>query len=321
MGINISSTGSSLGSLEVYNHEISRNTGVSEAEILLKTGIVKRNYLDPRTETLLTLSSTAAKRAIAKINVTDFDLVVAATYGHDFVYPSLASRVCKDLDLSASLAIDVQSNCTGFVNSLLIANDKLIADESAFNALIIASEANSLFMDPTDSNTALFWGDGSGALTLNKNNLESGGLIARAHSGNFKNNDAVRLEWELGAITGTRVTKPIHQDGLATWRQATSGLPLVIQAVLRNANLEMTDIDFFVFHQANLRMLEYLAAKLKIDPAKVPINVDRIGNMGAASIPILLDELVSTGALEKGCKILFASVGAGFTFSSLIWEW
>jgi 3-oxoacyl-[acyl-carrier-protein] synthase III len=321
LGINISSTGSSLGSLEVYNHEISRNTGVSEAEILLKTGIVKRNYLDPRTETLLTLSSTAAKRAIAKINVTDFDLVVAATYGHDFVYPSLASRVCKDLDLSANLAIDVQSNCTGFVNSLLIANDKLIADESAFNALIIASEANSLFMDPTDSNTALFWGDGSGALTLNKNNLESGGLIARAHSGNFKNNDAVRLEWELGAITGTRVTKPIHQDGLATWRQATSGLPLVIQAVLRNANLEMTDIDFFVFHQANLRMLEYLAAKLKIDPAKVPINVDRIGNMGAASIPILLDELVSTGALEKGCKILFASVGAGFTFSSLIWEW
>ncbi len=321
MGIRISSTGSSLGSLEIYNDEISRNTGASEEEILSKTGIIKRNYLDPRTETLLTLSSTAAKRAIAKINVTDFDLVVAATYGHDYVYPSLASRVCKDLDLSASLAIDVQSNCTGFVNSLLIANDKLIADESAFNALVIASEANSLFMDPTDLNTVLFWGDGSGALTLSKSDLESGGLIARAHSGNFKNNDAVRLEWELGTNIGTRVTKPIHQDGLATWRQATSGLPLVIQAVLRNANLEMTDIDFFVFHQANLRMLEYLAAKLKIDPAKVPMNVDRIGNMGAASIPILLDELVSTGVLEKGCKILFASVGAGFTFSSLIWEW
>jgi 3-oxoacyl-[acyl-carrier-protein] synthase-3 len=321
LGIRISSTGSSLGSLEIYNDEISRNTGASEEEILSKTGIIKRNYLDPRTETLLTLSSTAAKRAIAKINVTDFDLVVAATYGHDYVYPSLASRVCKDLDLSASLAIDVQSNCTGFVNSLLIANDKLIADESAFNALVIASEANSLFMDPTDLNTVLFWGDGSGALTLSKSDLESGGLIARAHSGNFKNNDAVRLEWELGTNIGTRVTKPIHQDGLATWRQATSGLPLVIQAVLRNANLEMTDIDFFVFHQANLRMLEYLAAKLKIDPAKVPMNVDRIGNMGAASIPILLDELVSTGVLEKGCKILFASVGAGFTFSSLIWEW
>jgi 3-oxoacyl-[acyl-carrier-protein] synthase-3 len=321
LGIRISSTGSSLGSLEIYNDEISRNTGASEEEILSKTGIIKRNYLDPRTETLLTLSSTAAKRAIAKINVTDFDLVVAATYGHDYVYPSLASRVCKDLDLSASLAIDVQSNCTGFVNSLLIANDKLIADESAFNALVISSEANSLFMDPTDLNTVLFWGDGSGALTLSKSDLESGGLIARAHSGNFKNNDAVRLEWELGTNIGTRVTKPIHQDGLATWRQATSGLPLVIQAVLRNANLEMTDIDFFVFHQANLRMLEYLAAKLKIDPAKVPMNVDRIGNMGAASIPILLDELVSTGVLEKGCKILFASVGAGFTFSSLIWEW
>jgi 3-oxoacyl-[acyl-carrier-protein] synthase-3 len=321
LGIKISSTGSSLGSLEIYNAEISRNTGVSEEEILFKTGIVKRNYLDPRTETLLTLSSTAAKRAISKIGVTDFDLVVAATYGHDYVYPSLASRICKDLDLSASLAMDVQSNCTGFVNSLLIANDKLIADESAYNALIIASEANSLFMDPTDLNTVLFWGDGSGALTLSKNDLESGGLIARAHYGNFKNNDAVRLEWKLGAITGTRVTKPIHQDGLATWRQATSGLPLVIQKVLGNANLEMTDIDFFVFHQANLRMLEYLTAKLKIDPAKVPINVDRIGNMGAASIPILLDELVSTGALEKGCKILFASVGAGFTFSSLIWEW
>ncbi len=321
MGINISSTGSSLGSLEIYNNEISRNTGVSEEEILLKTGIIKRNYLDPQTETLLTLSRTAVKKAIAKVDITNFDLVVAATYGHDYVYPSLASRICKDLNLSARLAMDVQSNCTGFVNSLLIANDKLIADKSSFNALVIASEANSFFMDPTDLNTALFWGDGSGAITLSKSDLAIGGLIARAHSGNFKNNDAVRLDWELGTNAGTRVTKPIHQDGLATWRQATSGLPHVIQEVLRNANLEMTDIDFFVFHQANLRMLEYLIAKLKIDPAKVPINVDRIGNMGAASIPILLDELASAGVLEKGCKILFASVGAGFTFSSLIWEW
>ncbi len=321
MGIRISSSGSSLGSREVYNNEISRNTGVSEEEILLKTGIVKRNYLDPQIETLLTISSSAAKKAIDKVDITNFDLVVAATYGHDYIYPSLASRICKDLNLSAGLAIDVQSNCTGFVNSLLIANDKLIADESAFNALVIASEANSLFMDPTDLNTALFWGDGSGAIILSKSDSESSGLIARAHSANFNNNDAVRLEWEMGVSAGTRVTKPIHQDGLATWRQATSGLPLVIQEVLRNANLEMSDIDFFVFHQANLRMLEYLAAKLKIDPAKVPINVDRIGNMGAASIPILLDEMVSTGVLDKGCKILFASVGAGFTFSSLIWEW
>lgn len=321
MGIKISSTGSSLGSLEIYNNEISKRTGVSEEEILLKTGIIKRNYLDPRTETLLTLSSSAAKRAIDKANVKNFDLVVASTYGHDYVYPSLASRICKDLGLSANLAFDVQSNCTGFINSLLIAHDKLIVDDSALNALVLASEANSLFMNPTDLDTVLFWGDGSGAITLSKSEFESGGLIARAHSGNFRNNDAVRLEWEIGAIAGTRITKPIHQDGLATWRQATSGLPHVIHEVLRNANLEMTDIDFFVFHQANLRMLEYLAAKLKIDRVKVPFNVDRIGNMGAASIPILLDELASTGALENGCKILFASVGAGFTFSSLIWEW
>jgi 3-oxoacyl-[acyl-carrier-protein] synthase-3 len=321
MGIQIVSTGSRLGSLEISNSKITKMCGTSEDEIISKTGILARYYIDRAKEDLLSLTVDSISLALEEEPSRHWDIVICATYGHEYVYPSLGSRACAFLNLSTGLVFDIQSNCTGFLNALLIANDKLVADKNADSAIVIAAEANSYFMDPSDSNSVIFWSDGAGALTLRRSDVDSSGLIARAHFANFENNAAVRLESRYSDQEGVRVTLPIHQDGLATWRQATNGLPRVIKEVLENASLTSDDIDFFIFHQANLRMLEYLIAKLRIDPRKVPTNVGRIGNVGAASIPILLDELVRENRLKKGDRILFASVGAGFTFTSLIWKW
>jgi 3-oxoacyl-[acyl-carrier-protein] synthase-3 len=321
MGLKITSTGSRLGSVRIDNDEIQKICGVPQEEILRKTGIVARQYLDYPRETLLDLSVSATEKALEHNSTEVWDLVVCATFAHEMIYPSLASRICSQLPITVNEAVDLQSNCTGFLNALLITNDKLLTDQNAQSAIVIAAEANSYFMNPSDANSVMFWGDGAAALTIHKDDSYRGGLLSRAHFANFESNSAVRLSWSKSQKQGEMQSSPIHQDGLATWRQATSGLPKVIYTALDNAGLDASDIDYFIFHQANLRMIEYLTVKLKLDPEKVPTNVERIGNTGAASIPILLDDLIRENKVQPGDRILFASVGAGFTFTAVVWEW
>ena len=321
MGIKIVATGSAVGSLSIDNDNIASRTGVPAEEVLEKTGIEKRFYINPENESALTLASTSVNSALKKHGSLKFDSVICATFGHEYLYPSLSSRIMADIGITADQVFDIQSNCTGFLNALLIGHDKLATDSDSETVLIIASEVNSYFMDSSDIGSIMFWGDGAGALTLVRDPDSTGGLLARAHSANFENNIAVRLEMDLKKKNGRIELVPIHQDGLASWRQATTGIPQIVKAVLSKANLAVSEIDYFIFHQANLRMLEYLGAKMRLPIEKVPTNVAKVGNMGAASIPILLDELNDSKRLKPGDKILFAAIGAGFSFTAIIWEW
>ncbi len=322
MGIKITGAGFAVGSTKIENERIAFNCGVTAESILDKTGISSRFYLADH-ESLLDIASIATNRAIDSSDKTSWSLVICATYAHDVIFPSLSSRVANRLKLSVEEMVDLQSNCTGFINSLLAASDKLSNDKDADCAIVMAAEANSPFIDPQDLDAAMFWSDGAGVVTLERTTDSSSGVISRAHLGNLENNEAVRLGWkqEMVGPRSIRFADDIEMGGLATWRQATSGLPKVVKLAAQRAELTFDQIDWFIFHQANLRMIEYLTQKMRIDESKVLINVQHIGNTGAASIPIVLAENFNQNKFKDGDNILMAAVGAGFSFSSLVWRW
>jgi 3-oxoacyl-[acyl-carrier-protein] synthase-3 len=171
----------------------------------------------------------------------------------------------------------------------------------------------------------MFWSDGAGAVSLLKEKQSTSGLKGRAHLSSTQSNMAVRLVWRSthgadGSLLG-RQTEPVEMGGLATWREATSGVPEVVRGALVNAGAKLDDIDYFIFHQANLRMIEYLTKKLRLNEDRVLTNVAEVGNLGAASIPVMLAQANQNGVLCRGDKILMVAVGAGFTFVALVWEW
>jgi 3-oxoacyl-[acyl-carrier-protein] synthase-3 len=319
VGVKIVSLGESLGALEVTSELLASRGKLTSNEIIEKTGIASRWYA-AENESLLDLSERALQSAGVESG-DEFSRVFCATYAHDVIFPSLASRVATRMSIGASQTVDIQSNCTGFLNALLIAHDQMICDPSSNDTLVIAAEMNSVFIDPLDMEAAMFWSDGAGAVRLT-NHEGADSLIARAHLFNGENNEAVRLRWgSEPAFESKRFAENIEMGGLATWRQATSGLPRVVGLVLEESSFAISDVDWIIFHQANLRMIEYLTAKLKLDPNKVFTNVDVTGNLGAASIPVALSQLHKLGKLKSGDVILFAAVGAGFQFTSVLWRW
>ncbi len=323
MGIHINGTGFRLGSVEVTNDWIAQQCGLSEEDIINKTGIQTRWYLSDD-ETLVDLASAAVSDALGEGPPTA-DFLGCATFAHEVVYPSLASRTAAALKADIPQLFDLQSNCTGFLNLLLMGHDKLVADEGISRGLVVAAESNSPFIDSTNPESVMFWSDGVGAVLLERNPSTTGGLLGRAYMANTESNMAVRLPWDSvtaqGGEPAGRRTLAVEMGGLATWRQATSGLPQVVRAALADAGLSIDDIDHVVFHQANLRMLEYLVRKMRIPEDKVLLNVQRVGNLGAASIPVMLAQADEAGDLARGDRILLAAVGAGFTFVGAVWEW
>lgn len=319
MGVKIVSLGESLGTLEVTSEHLASRGLLTAQEILDKTGIESRWYA-AENESLLDLSEKALKSAGVEPG-EEFAQLYCATYAHDVIFPSLASRLATKMAINSSQTVDIQSNCTGFLNALLIAHDQMICEPSNNDTLVVAAEMNSVFIDPLDMEAAMFWSDGAGAIRLSSYEGPDS-LIARAHLFNGENNEAVRLRWGTKQETDSkRFAENIEMGGLATWRQATSGIPRVVNMVLEKSNFAISDVDWIIFHQANLRMIEYLTAKLKFDPDKVFSNVDVTGNLGAASIPVALSQLNRLGKLKPGDVVLFAAVGAGFQFTSVLWRW
>ncbi len=323
MGIRIAGTGYRLGATEITNAWIAQRCGLTEDEIVEKTGISRRWYLGAE-QTLVDLASEAVLDALGG-HADPVDFVGCATFAHEVVYPSLASRIAARLKVDAPQLFDLQSNCTGFLNLLLLSHDRLKADDNVARGLVVAAESNSPFIDSENPESVMFWSDGAGAILLGKDDSSSAGLRGRAHLANTESNMAVRLPWEsfpgeAGSPPGRR-TQGVEMGGLATWRQATSGLPQVVRAALADADMTLDDVDHVVFHQANLRMLEYLVRKMRIPEEKVLLNVQEVGNLGAASIPVMLAQANAREVFAPGDTVLMAAVGAGFTFVAAIWEW
>lgn len=317
--------GHKLGSIVEDNETLCANLDVTPEWILEKTGIKKR-YLASADETASALSVCAAKDAIASAGITasDIDMIVCCTFSADYRFPALAAKIHADLGVHGGQMLDVQANCAGFVTGLTVASDRMRLDTSVRNALVIGVEMNSRFISRTNADAAIYHSDGAGAVILGRR--PGAGIAASAFHTDSSNYEAVRVRG--GGSIWTKPGRPfdpaidtMELNGIATWKQAITHLPKVIKAACEKSGIEPKTADFFIFHQANLKLIEYLVRKLGRDMASTYTNVERIGNSGAASVPIALSEAVQSGKLKEGDNVVIAAVGAGFNFGASVWRW
>ena len=293
--------------------------------ILSKTGI-KRRYIASDFDSSSSMSTIAAKRLLAENNISpdQIDLIVVATFSPDYMFPPVSAKIQLNLLAKNAQIIDVNTNCTGFVTALTVASDRMLVDESYNYTLVIGVELHTRFINPLDRETAIFFSDGAGVALLGKVAKQKG-IINSKFLTDSSTYESVRFRGGGSSYPFVnRSFSPeidyIEMNGLATWKQAITNLPKVIKELLIKSNLEIDDIDFCIFHQANLNLIQYVMAKLKISLDKTYTNVEEIGNTGSASIGIALSEAVQLGLIKSGSKVLFAGVGAGFNFGASVWQ-
>jgi 3-oxoacyl-[acyl-carrier-protein] synthase-3 len=299
-------------------------TDVDESWILNKTGI-KRRYLADENESASNMATIAGKNLLDEQGILpgQIGMIVVATFSPDYMFPPVSAKIQNNLKATNAQIVDINTNCTGFVTALTIASDRMLVDDSLDYALVIGVELHTRFINPTDKETAMFFSDGAGAALLSK--VPKGkGVINSKFLTDSSTYEAVRFRG--GGSSYPFVNRNfsteidyIEMNGLATWKQAITNMPKVIKGVLQKANLEIDDIDFCIFHQANLNLIHYIMNKLRIPLDKTFTNVEEIGNTGSASIGIALSEAMKLGKIKSGDTILFAGVGAGFNFGASIW--
>jgi 3-oxoacyl-[acyl-carrier-protein] synthase-3 len=251
-------------------------------------------------------------------------LIVAATFSPDYMFPPVSAKIQMNLGARNAQIIDINTNCTGFVTALTVATDRMLIDNSYEYALVIGVELHTRFINPLDKETAIFFSDGAGAALLGRVD-EGFGIINSNFLTDSSTYESVRFRGGGSSFPLlNRVFNPeidfIEMNGLATWKQAITNLPIVIRQLLNKTDLNIEDVDFCIFHQANLNLIQYVMSKLKIPLDKTYTNVQEIGNTGSASIGIALSEAIELGKIIPGQKVLLAGVGAGFNFGASIWQ-
>ena len=324
-GVAITGVGHMLGSIVEDNQTLCRGLEITPEWIVDKTGI-ERRYLAAEHETASALSLVAARNAMesAGIDASKIDIIVCCTFSADYRFPALASKIHADLGAKGGQMFDIQANCAGFVTGLTVASDRMQLDAEIRNALVIGVELNSRFISRRNADAAIYHSDGAGAVILGR--VPNAGVVASAFHTDSSNYEAVRLRG--GGSTWTRphrafdpIIDTMELNGIATWKQAITHLPTVIKRACEKAGLDHRAADFFVFHQANLRLIEYLVRKMGGDMSKTYTNVGRIGNTGAASVAIALSEAVEQDRLKANDSVVLAAVGAGFSFGASVWRW
>jgi 3-oxoacyl-[acyl-carrier-protein] synthase-3 len=325
-GIGIISTSHYIPKYLQTNEELCKvMTDVTPDWILSKTGI-KRRFIASSEESTSSMATEAALEAISKCNIQpeDIGLIVVATFSPDYMFPPVSAKIQKNLKASNAQIIDINTNCTGFVTALTVASDRMKADETVKYAVVIGAELHTRFINPKDKETAIFFSDGAGVAILGQVD-EGDGVIKSSFKTDSSTYESVR--YRGGGSSYPYINREfdesidfIEMNGLATWKQAITNLPIVIKDVCKKADLNVEDIDFCIFHQANLNLIQYVMGKLKIPIEKTYTNVEEIGNTGSASIGIALSEAMDKGLIKKDNYVLLAGVGAGFNFGASIWK-
>ena len=313
-------TGSSLPPDIVTNQDLVARLGAqgvdtSDEWIVERTGIRQR-HLAATGVTSSVLASEAARNALqaAGLEVAEIDLIIVATSTPDFVFPSTACLVQKALGITGGAAFDVQAVCSGFVYALAVA-DSMIRTGLATRALVIGAEVFSRILDWSDRGTCVLFGDGAGAVVLAASG-EPGVLAAKLHA-DGSHETILRTAGNIcqGGITGHPY---LTMDGQAVFRLAVSVLDSVARETLGQVGLPIEAIDWFIPHQANVRIMNATARRLGIPPARVIVTVDEHANTSAASIPLALDRAVRDGRIQDGQHVLMEGVGGGFTWGAVL---
>ena len=307
-GIKLISTGSALPVQEVTNFDLEKKVDTSDEWIATRTGIRSRRYCSGE-ESHLSLCLAAARQALGRsgLRPEQIGVCLVATLTQDTMTPSAACVLQKELGFAEdTVCFDLNAACAGFVYGLHTA-ECLLAGCARKYGLVIGCEVLSRITDFTDRSTCVLFGDGAGAAIV-----EWG-----ADYPSFSAVMGSRGNREALYIPGVNTGRPsyIHMDGKEVFRFAVDVLPRCTREVAAKAGVSLDEVDRFLFHQANQRILDFAIKKLQLDPARCAGNIARTGNTSAASVPILLDELVSTGALRTGQKALCAGFGGGLTWA------
>ncbi len=321
MKTRIIGTGSCLPENVVTNDDLSKIMDTSDEWISSRTGIRERHLA--KEETTADMSTEAARRALENAGVTadEIDLIILGTVTADHVTPSCACEVQAALGADRAVAFDINAACSGFMFALNIANAYLQAGLYK-TALVLGAETLSKIMDWNDRSTCVLFGDGAGAVVVRAD--ENAGLLA-FDQGSDGSRGAV-LSCENRTNNNPLVDTPkdlayIHMDGQEVYKFAVTAVPSSLQKTIAAAGLAVEDIDYFALHQANIRILQSVAKRLHVSADKFPISLDHCGNISAASVPILLDEMNRKGMLKPGMKIAMSGFGGGLTWASAVVEW
>ena len=313
-------TGSYLPEKRLTNADLAaelaqQGVETSDDWIVERTGIRARHFAADA-QGSSDLATEAARRALtaAGISADELDLIIVATSTPDMVFPSVATMVQHKLGTAGCPAFDVQAVCSGFIYALTIA-DSMIQSGSAKRALVIGSEVFSRILDFKDRTTCVLFGDGAGAVVLEAS--DKPGILATDLHADGKHKDILCVPGHVnrGGILGDPVLK---MDGQAVFKLAVGVLEETARTSLAKANLTDADIDWLIPHQANIRIMQSTAKKLKLSSDKVVVTVDQHGNTSAASIPLALDTAVRDGRIQRGQTLMLEGVGGGFTWGSVL---
>ena len=313
-------TGSYLPEKRLTNADLAaelaqQGVETSDEWIVERTGIRARHFAADA-QGSSDLATEAARQALsaAGISANELDLIIVATSTPDMVFPSVATMVQHKLGTAGCPAFDVQAVCSGFIYALTVA-DSMIQSGSARRALVIGAEVFSRILDFQDRTTCVLFGDGAGAVVLEAS--DQPGILATDLHADGKHKDILCVPGHVnrGGILGDPVLK---MDGQAVFKLAVGVLEETARASLAKASMTDADIDWLIPHQANIRIMQSTARKLKMGNDRVVVTVDQHGNTSAASIPLALDTAVRDGRIQRGQTLMLEGVGGGFTWGSVL---
>ena len=317
----IAGVGSYLPDRIVSNEELARTVDTSDEWIRSRSGITQRHFAadDQATSDLATQ---AASRALGKAGLKpdDIGLIIVATVTPDKTFPSTAVFVQKKLGCGPGIAFDVSAACSGFLYALNIAHN-FIASGQVKNALIIGAEKLTCFLDWEDRATSVLFGDGAGALVLSgkavteKPNIDHQGVRSCFLSAN---GDWAEHLYADGGPSTTGTVGKVRMNGREVFRHAVDQISGAVTEALSRGNVSADDIDWFVPHQANIRIIESCAKRLSLSPEKIVVTIDQHANTSSASIPLALDAAIDDGRISRGQLLVFAALGGGLAWGSAL---
>jgi 3-oxoacyl-[acyl-carrier-protein] synthase-3 len=314
--------GSYLPARIVTNAELAERVDTTDAWIVQRTGIRQR-HVAAADETTSVIGLRAAQAALADAGMkpSEIDLIIVATATPDHTFPATATQIQAALGIEDGVAFDLQAVCSGFVFALTTA-DKFLSTGAARTALVIGAETFSRILDWEDRTTCVLFGDGAGAVVLKaapgEGTLADRGVLATHIRSDGRYKDKLYVD---GGPGSTRTVGFLRMEGKEVFRHAVQNLAETVRHTFAETGLSGADIDWFVPHQANRRIIDATADKLGIGHERVVITVDRHGNTSAASIPLALAEAHRDGRIKPGQLVLIEAMGGGFTWGSALIRW
>ncbi len=313
------SVGAYLPKHILTNEELAKSVDTSDEWIVQRTGI-KQRHIAAKGEFTSDLAYNAAKRALdnANLNAKDIDLIILATTTPDLTFPSTAALVQQKLAIHHGAAFDIQAVCSGFVFAVATA-DAYIKNNMAKRVLVIGAETVSRIIDWSDRTTSILFGDGAGAMILEAQETDEdiGVLCSSLRS----DGDEWNKLYVDGGVSTTGTIGYVKMQGKEVFKHAVGMISDVVIDVLDKSGHSTDELDWFVPHQANKRIIDAAGKKLKIPSEKTVITVDRHANTSAASVPLALSEAVDDGRIKKGDLVMLEAMGGGFTWGAVLIRW